>query len=116
MTKALTDRVFTLEVEGQPIVAFAADANSEANSEAEIEKEGRILENLKRLKSDGTPLWDAKAAVTVRIAQSDEMSLYRQVAKKATVAPGEFVVAYLIKLAEGHEDRPCEPGAFPPSR
>lgn len=108
-----TGRVFTLEIEGRPVVAFAADPNSEVQ---ELQKEGRILENLKRLKSCGTPLWDARAPVNVRTAQSKERSLYCQVAEEATVRPDELVLAYLVELDEAHEDQPIELGAFPPGR
>lgn len=113
MTIAATDRVYTLEIEGRPVVAFAADANSELQ---EIQKEGRILENLKRLKSDGTPLWDARAPVTVRTARSKERSRYCQAAEEATVSPEDLVLVYFVELDEAHEDRPVEPGAFPPGR
>lgn len=113
MTIAATDLVYTLEIEGRPVVAFAADSNSELG---EIQKEGRILENLKRLKSEGAPLWDARASVTVRTARSKERSLYCQVAEEATVGPEDLVLAYFVELDQAHEDRPVEPGAFPPGR
>lgn len=113
MTIAATDRVYTLVIEGRPVVAFAADSNSELQ---EIEKEGRILENLKRLKSEGTPLWDARATVTVRTARSKERLLYCQAAEEAAVGPEDLVLAYFVELDEAHEDQPVEPGAFPPGR
>jgi len=107
--KPAIDRVFTLEINGQPVVVFAPDSNSEV-----VQKEGRILETLKRLKSDGTPLWDARAPMNVRTARAKERSLYCQVAEEATNGPDDLVLAYLVELDEARDDQPVEPGAFPP--
>jgi len=107
--KPAIDRVFTLEINGQPVVVFAPDSNSEV-----VQKEGRILETLKRLKSDGTPLWDARAPMNVRTARAKERSLYCQVAEEATDGPDDLVLAYLVELDEARDDQPVEPGAFPP--
>lgn len=106
-----SDRVFTIEIQGRPILSFAAISHSEAQS---LCKEEWLRDDLSKCKSDGEALWDGGASITVRMATANEMSLYWQAAKAADDTE-DMVLAYLVELDSANEG-PVEPGGFPPSR
>jgi hypothetical protein len=98
--KAAFSRVFTLEVDGRPLLAFEASGTREAQ---QLYKESWLLNDLSFLTSGGDRLRTAKSTLTVRLASPDEATVFAFVANKA--APSEdMVLAYLVDL-DGQEHR-----------
>ena len=67
--KAAFSRVFTLEVDGRPMLAFEAANSQEAQT---ICKETWLREDLSVLKSGGVPLYTAQSKLSVRPATAEE--------------------------------------------
>jgi hypothetical protein len=93
-------RVFTLEVDGRPIFAFAASRLSEAR---QICKEAWLLDDLAALKSGGTPLRAAQSKLAVRPATPEEITVFEQAAPEP---PGEMVLAFLVHLDSRETKQP----------
>jgi hypothetical protein len=87
-------RVFTLEVDGRPTLAFEARRTSEAQ---EICKESWLRGDLIVLSSGGVPLCSDRSKFTVRLATADETVAYEQAATVAKPSD-DLVLAYLIEL------------------
>jgi alcohol dehydrogenase class IV len=85
-------RVFTLEVDGRPILAFEAARISEAK---QICKETWLLNDLIVLKSGGVPLRTAQSKLSVRPATSEEITIFEQAAPEPS---DEMVLAFLVEL------------------
>jgi hypothetical protein len=85
--------IFTLEVDGRPILAFEARNLRES---AQLGREVWLREDIVRLKSNGTPLWDGKAPLRSRYATEVEKSIYLEAAGDA--ASDEMILAYLVEL------------------
>jgi hypothetical protein len=68
------DRVFILEIDGRPVLAFVATTLKEA---LELGREDWLRNDLRILKSEGVPLWDGAAKISVRIAKPDEVAAYK---------------------------------------
>jgi hypothetical protein len=85
-------RVFTLEVDGRPILAFAASRTSEAQ---QICKEAWLLDDLAVLKSGGMPLRRAQSKLLVRGATPEETTVFEQAAPEPS---GDMVLAFLVEL------------------
>ena len=64
-----TAKLFTVEIDGNPIVSFEAINYREAN---ELLKEEWFREDLCELRSGGEPLWDGKANLRSRPANEAE--------------------------------------------
>jgi len=62
--------MFTLEIGGKPI----AVTDAEADEARELFESEPFKADLRRLLSDGTPLWDGSAALTVRAASEEEVA------------------------------------------
>jgi hypothetical protein len=71
---APTDRVFVLDIDRKPILAFIANNMREA---MELSKEAWLREDLTDLSSQGVALWDGEAKMTVRGAAPDEVLTYQ---------------------------------------
>jgi hypothetical protein len=85
-------RVFTLEVDGRPILAFAASRLGEAR---QICKEDWLLDDLAVLTSGGIPLRTVQSKLWVRPATSEEITIFEQAAPEPS---GEMVLAFLVNL------------------
>ena len=87
-------RIFTLEVDRRPTLAFEAHSVQEAR---QLCKESWLLSDLLSLKSDGARICTSQAKLSVRTSSTEEAAFFRQAA--AAVEPSdEIVLAYLIKL------------------
>jgi hypothetical protein len=87
-------RVFTMEIDGQPTVAFEAKNTQEA---LELCRESWFRDDLSCLSSNGVPLLKPEAKLTVRVANEAEAQTYRD-ADKTVQASDELVLAYLVDL------------------
>ena len=88
-------RLFALEVDGRPIVAFEASRINEAR---QICKESWLLDDLAVLKSGGAPLRAAKSKLSVRPATSEEITVFEQAAPEPS---DEMVLVFLVELDGG---------------
>jgi hypothetical protein len=87
--------VFTLEIEGRPIVSFEAKGTREAQ---ELAKEDWLQEDFMILVTEGQPLWDGKAPIRIRLATEAETARYRDIAAEADEEGGDIVLAFLVTL------------------
>jgi hypothetical protein len=87
--------IFTLDIGGKPIVTFEAKNVREA---WEVSHERGLREDIARLRSNGTSLWDGSATLRSRSASESERAVYREAAKAAEVPTDELVLAYLVEL------------------
>jgi hypothetical protein len=97
--KGAFSRVFTLKVDGWPILAFEADGQREAR---QICKERWLHDDLAELKSDGVPLYTAQSKLSVRPATAEEAIVFGRAAKLAKPSD-DMVLAYLVTLDDGAE-------------
>jgi hypothetical protein len=63
------DRIYILEIDGKPVLAFPAHSFREAQS---LLKEDWLLEDLRALRSLGAAVWDGKTKPVVRNADAAE--------------------------------------------
>lgn len=82
--------MFTLEISGKPV----AVTNASADEARELFENGAFKEDLMTLESEGAPLWDGYASLTVRPATPDEAAAFESA---ATEEDGE---------ADGLDDEP----------
>jgi hypothetical protein len=87
-------RVFTLEVDGRPILAFEASNTSEAS---QLSKETWLLEDLGLLTSNGAPLRTAQSQLSVRPATAKEVIVFGHMSKAAKPSD-DLMLAYLVEL------------------
>jgi hypothetical protein len=92
--KDVFSRVFTLEVDGRPTLAFEARRTREAQ---QICQESWLRGDLIVLSSGGAPLCSDRSKFTVRLATADEAVIYEQTATVAKPSD-DMVLAYLIEL------------------
>jgi hypothetical protein len=62
--------LFTIEIEGKPIVVLAAENHEEA---AEMKEDLAVLDD-----GTGNPVWNGKNALSVREASPEEVSLWEE--------------------------------------
>jgi hypothetical protein len=87
-------RVFTLEVDDRPMLAFEAVT---ARGAQQLAKERWLLDDLMILTSGGAPLRTSQSKLSVRIATTEEAVIFASVASMSK--PSEDVLlAYLIDL------------------
>jgi hypothetical protein len=98
--KAVSSRVFTLEVDGRPTLAFEASGTRHAK---EICEESWLLNNLSILRSGGDRLRTARSRLSVRLASPDEATVFALVADMTKDSSENMVLAYLVDL---DSDRP----------
>jgi predicted metal-dependent phosphoesterase TrpH len=84
------DRIYILEIEGKPVLAFPAHSFREAQS---LLKEDWLLDDLRALKSHGTAVWDGKNKPVVRNADVAEGERFAQESKGNT---DDLPIVYLI--------------------
>ena len=100
--KAAFSRVFTLEVDGRPILAFEASGTKEAR---QLCQELWLHNDLSISTSGGVRLRTAKSILSVRLASPDEATVFGLVANMTKNSSEDMVLAYLVDL-DGQEDRP----------
>jgi hypothetical protein len=87
-------RVFTIEVDGRPTLAFEAIRTREAQ---EICKGAWLRDDLIVLSSGGVPICGDGSKLSVRPATDEEVVIYEQAAEVAKPCD-DMVLAYLIEL------------------
>jgi hypothetical protein len=95
MMADLLPAVFTLDIDGKPALTFEAKNLREA---WEVCHERWLHQDIARLRSNETPLWDGKAPLRSRYASEAEIAVYRQSAVDARQTPGDLVLVYLVEL------------------
>ena len=90
-------RVFALEVDGKPTLAFEARNSQQAQ---ELCKESWLRDDLASLKSGGVPLYTAQSKLSVRPAAAEEAAIFSQ-ASDAAKPCDDMVLAYLVELDGG---------------
>ena len=86
--------IFTIEINGNPTIAFEAKNMAEARG---LCKEQWLLDDLGALSSDGLALCGVGAKLAVRRATEREMQVYRE-AERSVPASDDLVLAYLVEL------------------
>jgi hypothetical protein len=113
MTETILPRIFTIEIGGTPTLTFEAQNLREAQ---ELCREQWLKDDLAEAKSNDVPLWDGKALLRARIALPDESAVFAEAKNNGQPSDGLMLV-YLIELDGGVTDeKPIDPGAFPPPR
>jgi len=91
--------MFTLEIGGRPIAITDAE---EAQARAIFES-GEFKQDLAVMTSDGVPLWDGKARLSIRPASDDEVSAF-----EAPVLDEDeedsLSVTFLVPIDHDHAD------------
>jgi hypothetical protein len=87
-------RVFTLQVDGRPTLAFEASRTREAQ---EICKGAWLRDDLIVLSSGGVPICGDRSKLSVRPATDEEVVIYKQAAELAKPTD-DMVLAFLIEL------------------
>jgi hypothetical protein len=95
MMADLLPAVFTLDIGGKPALTFEAKNLREA---WEMCHEQWLHEDIARLSSNETPLWDGKAVLRSRHATEAEIAAYREGAMDAEQTSGDLVLVYLVEL------------------
>jgi len=94
---AVFSRVFALEVDGKPTLAFEARNIREAQ---ELCKESWLYGDLTSLKSGGVPFYTAQSKLSVRPATAKEAAIFSQASDVAKPSD-DMVLAYLVELDGG---------------
>lgn len=92
--------IFTIEIDGNPTIAFEAKNMAEARG---LCKEQWLRDDLSALSSDGLALCGVGAKLAVRRATQCETDVYRQ-AERTVQASDDLVLAYLVDL-DGADDQ-----------
>ena len=87
--------VYTVEIDGKPVVSFEAKNHREAQ---ELLKEDWFQDDLTILTADGRVLWDGKAPLRARAATEAEGERYRDIAAEADEESGDILLAFLVTL------------------
>ena len=90
----MDDRIYTLEIGGRAILCFPAARFQEAQS---LLKEEWLRAELKELRSGGKPLWDGQEKLSVRNADSVEMSRFER-GSKSLPGGDDLPIVYLVGL------------------
>lgn len=96
----MTAIISTVEIDGRPTVAFEARNSREAS---QLLREHWFLEDLRELRTNGSPLWDGKARLRSRAASEDEIEKYVAMAAEAEDNTGDIVLAFLVPLDNATE-------------
>jgi hypothetical protein len=94
MDHRFTFSIFTIEINGRPILALQAKRYRDAERLCE---HGRLRTTLSTIMSDGAP--DENATMKVRLATAEEAALCRQATQSAEPSRDTNVV-YLVDLDE----------------
>ena len=91
---AFLRRIFTIEVDGKPTVAFEAQNMNEAY---QLCRERWLRADLHALKSGGKPLCNSRSVLKARTATESEVNVYRE-AETVVQATDDLILAYLVDL------------------
>ena len=94
MDHRFTFSIFTLEINGRPILSLQAKRHADAERLCEYD---RLRTMLSTVTSDGAPLCDASATMKLRLANAEEAVLYRR-ATQSTEPSSDTNVVYLVDL------------------
>jgi hypothetical protein len=94
MSQVQVVSIFTIEIDGNPTLAFEAKNMSEARG---LCKEQWLLDDLGTLSSGGSALCGIGAKLAVRRATERETQAYRE-AERSVPASDDLVLAYLVEL------------------
>jgi hypothetical protein len=86
--------VYVLEVNKRPILAFEALTGRDAK---QLIHEAWLRQDLKRLRSNGRPLWDGKARLRVGVAVGAQVSEVKALLREASKGT-ELAIVYLTPL------------------
>ena len=89
------DTVYALEVAGRPVLTFQAMSHNEART---LPRERWLREDLQGAHSNGAPVWNGKAKLTIRRASPDEAKRFTDAIVGASDGSGDLVLVYLIEL------------------
>jgi hypothetical protein len=92
----MVNAIFTLDIGGKPTLTFEARNLRESG---ELSREEWLRDDIMRLKSRGTALWDGKAVLKSRYATEAEKAVFLEAAGEPP--PDEMVLAYLVELDPG---------------
>lgn len=94
MNRVQVASVFTIEIDGNPTIAFEAKNLLEARG---LCKEQWLLDDLNALSSGGSALCSVGAKLAVRRASERETQIYRE-AERSVPASDDLMLAYLVEL------------------
>jgi hypothetical protein len=100
--KTAFSRVFVLEVDGKPTLAFEASSTREAQ---QLCKEPWLLDDLSTFTSGGVRLRTSESGLSVRPASPYEASIFSLAVNSMEDASDDMVIAYLVDL-DDQDDRP----------
>jgi hypothetical protein len=89
------ETVYTLEIGGSGILTFGAASMREAMS---LRHESWLQADLREARSQGAPIWDGEAKITIRRATADEAKRYADGQTAAADDSGDLVFVYLVEL------------------
>jgi hypothetical protein len=88
-------RTFVLLIGDKPIFVLETVTQHEAQ---QIRYERWLLDDLRRLKSNGAALWDGRSKLKVRPALPNERDAYLAEAASARNSNDEILIVYLVEL------------------
>ena len=94
MDYRFTFSIFTLEINGRPILSLQSKRHADAERLCEYD---RLRTMLSKFTSDGAPLWDANARMKLRLATAEEAGLYRR-ATQSIEPSSDTKFVYLVDL------------------
>jgi hypothetical protein len=98
--KTAFSRVFVLEVDGEPTLAFEASGTREAQ---QLCKEPWLLDDLSTFTSGGVRLRTSESGLSVRPAAPHEATIFSLAANSMEDASDDMVIAYLVDLDDQEE-------------
>ena len=93
MTIPTAEKVYVLEIGGEPVLAFAASSHREAQS---LLREEWLRSDLRDLRAGGKPVWDGAVKLTVRHASAEEAERYAAGVKDAPGDSDDLDLVYLV--------------------
>ena len=90
-----TESVFALEIGGVPVLMFQAVTHREA---ASLLKEQWLRNDLQEARSNGAPLWDGKAKLSVRRANPEEVARFLETKTATGDGSDDLALVYLVEL------------------
>lgn len=95
--------VYVAEIAGRAVMVFNADDAKDAVGFVEA-----MQEDFLAVTSDGRPLWDGRAKVSIRRAEPPEVATHREAYNQAeadgAVEPGDSIYAWLVEVVDPDED------------
>jgi hypothetical protein len=92
-----TSRIFTIEVDGRPAVAFEASSWQEAK---ELSREDWFRADLSLQSSMGMPLANKDSKLRARYAEPEEMAKFQRYRASLDRQPDELELVYLVEIGD----------------